>query len=241
MSLVNKTKKNIIAVIPARGGSKRFKNKNLSKLCSQPLLSYPIKAAQKAKLVDRVIVSTDSRKIADLALKCGAEVPFMRPQDLATDLSAVVKTIKYTARRLVKEGYPVQYILLLQTTTPLVTSRQIDTALKLALSKSADSVITVSEVNNINNPYNIRQINKQSGKISFWKDKEHYKYAGKKRPKFYHACNMWITSYETLVKTDKLEGKNNYPIVLDEIYSMDIDYKNDLEMIEVYLQYKKRI
>ena len=105
-------KKKIVVVIPVRGGSKRFKHKNLAKLRGKHLLWYPISAAKNIASVDRVIVSTDSTEIARVARKLGAEVPFLRPKYLATDTSPVIDTVRYTVERLTKdEGYDVDLTL----------------------------------------------------------------------------------------------------------------------------------
>ncbi|PIR93148.1 acylneuraminate cytidylyltransferase [Candidatus Falkowbacteria bacterium CG10_big_fil_rev_8_21_14_0_10_43_10] len=227
---------NIVAIIPARGGSKRFPGKNIYPLNGKPLISYPIESAKKAKLVDRVIVSTDDKEIASLAEKYGAEV-FMRPAELATDQSPVIDTIVYTAEKLAEEGDRPDYILLLQAASPLIEPKQVDRAIKLALGKKADSVVAVSEVGNLNHPYNIREI-MPDGMVRFWQYDLHYKDLGKPKPLFYKAANIWLSSYETLVKEHKLEGKRNYPIIIDEFYSLDIDYKEDLDFMEVLMQHK---
>lgn len=229
-------KKQFIVIIPARGGSKRFPGKNIYPLLEKPLLSYPIEAAKKAKLVDRVIVSTDSEEIARAAKEYGAEVPFMRPAELAQDSSSVIDVMIWTVQELERqEGYHADYAILLQPTTPIILSEQIDEAISIALEKNADSVVSVAEVDTINHPYNIREI-KEDGTITFWQYDLHYKYYAKKpKPKFYHAANLWLSSYETLTRERLLEGKRNYPLIVPAVYSLDIDYKEDLELIEAYL------
>ena len=232
-----KKKPKIIAIIPARGGSKRFPGKNLYLLNNRPLLSYPIAIAKKVKQIDKIIVSTDDKKIASIAKRYGAEVPFMRPSDLAGDNSPVVEAMAYTAKRLEQEqGFRADYIVLLQATNPLVQPEYVEKAIMLALEKKADSVVAVAPVDNINHPYNIREI-LAGGTIKFWQEKKHYEFLKKPRPKFYHVASIWVSSYETLVNKKKIEGKRNFPLVVDPIYSLDIDYKQDLELIEAWLQY----
>jgi CMP-N-acetylneuraminic acid synthetase len=228
-------KKRILVIIPARGGSKRFPGKNIYPLKGKPLIGYPIEAAKKSQLIDRIVVSTDDEKIAAIAKKFGAEIPFMRPAKLATDVSPVIKAVCYTVKKLEKgTGYKADYIILIQATSPLITAEQIDEAIKLAIVKNADSVVGVTAVNNLNHPYNIRKITKK-GTIKFSQNKLHYKYLGKKKPDFYHAGALWLTNYNTLFRDKKLEGKKNYPLILDQFYLLDIDFKEDLELIEAYL------
>lgn len=228
--------KKIIVIIPARGGSKRFPRKNIHPLCGKPLISYPILAAKKAKSIDRVIVSTDDEEIAGISKFFGAEIPFMRPDELATDTSPVIDSIVYTVKTLEeREGYRADYAVLLQPATPLITGEQIDEAAGLVIEKNADSVVCVSPVDTINHPYNIREI-LEDGTIKFWQYDLHYDYLQKSKPKFYHAANLWLSSYETLMNEHKLEGKKNYPVILDPLYSLDIDYRSDLEMIEAIMK-----
>ncbi|MEK7560607.1 MAG: acylneuraminate cytidylyltransferase family protein [Patescibacteria group bacterium] len=231
--------KKFIAVIPARGGSKRFPGKNIHPLAGKPLIAHPIDAAKRAKGIDRVIVSTDDENIAGIAKEHGAEIPFMRPKELAEDWSSVIDVMVWTVEELERrEKYHADYAILLQPTTPLVTPEQIEQAIAHAIEKNADSVVTVAEVDTINHPYNIREI-KDDGTITFWQYDLHYAYYAKKpKPKFYHAANLWLTSYETLTRDRLLEGKNNYPIIVPPAYSMDIDYKEDLALVEAYLRLK---
>jgi len=229
----------IIVVIPARGGSKRFPGKNIYPLNGKPLISYPIQAAKASKLVDRVIVSTDDEEIAKVARKFGAEIPFMRPSDLATDNSAVVETMTHLVLELQKrEGYKADYAVLLQAATPLVETEQIDSVIRLAIDKNADSVVTVGQVNTVNHPYNIRTI-KDDGTMKFWQEDLHYEYLTKEKEKFYFPANIWLSSFNTLVNHKKLEGEKNYPFIVKPIYGLDIDYKEDLELIEAWMVYKK--
>ncbi len=229
-----------LAIIPARGGSKRFPGKNVYPLLGKPLVALPIEAARAATLLERVVVSTDNEEIAAAAKKAGAEVPFMRPAALAADSSSVIDAMIWTVAELERrEGYQPDYTILLQPATPLVTGAQIDRGLALAKEKNADSVVSVAEVNTINHPYNIRAIG-EDGIIVFWQNDLHYEYyAVKRKPKFYHAANMWISSRRTLLQDRKLEGRRNFPLIVPPVYAMDIDYREDLELIEAYLEYLK--
>lgn len=237
--MFDQEKKKFVVIIPARGGSKRFPGKNLHPLMGKPLVAHPVEAAKKAKLVDRVIVSTDSEEIARAAKEYGAEVPFLRPAELASDTSAVVLTMKWMVETLkAREQYHADYTILLQPTTPLITAEQIDEAIELTLEKNADSVVTVAEVDTINHPYNIREI-KEDGTIIFWQYDLHYQFVQKPKPKFYHAANLWLSSFRVLTEEQKLEGERNYPLVVPAVYSLDIDYRDDLELIEAYLRMRR--
>lgn len=129
-----KKNKNVMAVIPARAGSKGLPNKNILPLLGKPLIQYSIEAAKKAKLLDRIIVSTDSEQIADISRKSGAEVPFMRPKELATDLSSTEDVLKHAILWLEEnEGYIVDILVYLQLTDFFKKSEWIDQAVKMLL------------------------------------------------------------------------------------------------------------
>ncbi len=233
------SEKKFTVIIPARGGSKRFGGKNTQLLLGKPLLAYPIEAAKKAKLVDRVIVSTDDEEIARIAMGCGAEVPFMRPAELAGDATPVAAVIKFTLEELERtENYRADYVVLLQPTTPIIEPEQVDAAIALALEKNADSVVNLCEVDTMNHPYNVREI-LSDGTARFWQEEFHYSTLGTERPKFYHAANLWLSSYDTIM-AGRLEGNKNYPIIVPAIYSFDIDFKEDLERLEAILSHRAK-
>jgi len=110
----------MIAIIPARGGSKGLPGKNIRPLNGKPLIAYAIEAALKAKHIDRVIISTDDEEIARVAVEYGAELPFMRPAELASDTAMAIDNYIYTIGRLEEEGgKPIDAFVVLQPTSPL--------------------------------------------------------------------------------------------------------------------------
>ena len=133
----------MIAIIPARGGSKGLPGKNIRPLNGKPLIAYAVEEGLKAKHIDRVIVSTEDEEIARIAVKYGAELPFMRPAELATDTAMAVDNYIYTINRLEKEGgKPIESFVVLQPTSPLRIAEDIDGAVDLFEQKSADSVVS---------------------------------------------------------------------------------------------------
>ncbi len=136
----------ILAIIPARGGSKGIKNKNIKKFAGKPLLSYAIKVAQSSKFINRIMVSTESEEIARVAKKYGAEVPFLRPMELAQDNSKVSDAIVHLLDNLrSNEGYEPDYIVLLQTTSPMREVNDVDGAIATLLEKqdNADAILSI--------------------------------------------------------------------------------------------------
>jgi CMP-N-acetylneuraminic acid synthetase len=135
----------IVAVIPARGGSKGIPAKNIKKFCGKPLIVWTIESALKSK-VDRVIVSTDNEEIKKIALKYGAEVPFIRPKELAIDSIGIEPTLIHTYEWLKNnENYGTDAIVLLMPTSPTRQYFHINEALEIFKKTKADSVVAVNE------------------------------------------------------------------------------------------------
>ena len=146
----------ILAIIPARGGSKGIPHKNIIDLCGKPLVAYTIDAALNSKYIDYVMVSTDDEKIADVAKAYGAKVPFMRPAVLASDTAKTLDTILYSIKKLSDMGEEFLDFVLLQPTEPLRISNDIDAAIEKYYENNRQSLVSVSEVDD--HPILIRTI-----------------------------------------------------------------------------------
>lgn len=138
--------KRLVAIIPARGGSKRLPRKNILDLAGKPLIAWTIEAGLKSKYVDRVIVSTDDEEIAEISKKYGADVPFIRPKELASDTSSIINAVRHAIQLLRENGDDFEYILLLQPTSPLRTEEHINQAIQLLIEKKADGVLSIVKV-----------------------------------------------------------------------------------------------
>lgn len=137
----------MLAIIPARGGSKGLPGKNIRVLGGKPLIQWKIEAALHAESIDRVILSTDSKEIADICKNTGIEIPFMRPSHLSQDNSSSIDVYNYTIDKLRHEEKTIddEYIVLLPT-VPFVTSTDIDNAVEMFKENNADSVISCKRV-----------------------------------------------------------------------------------------------
>jgi CMP-N,N'-diacetyllegionaminic acid synthase len=155
-------KQKIVAIIPARGGSKGLKNKNTRIINGKPLISYVIEAAKNCDLINRVIVSTDDNKIASIAKKYGAEVPFLRPKELAQDLTPTEPVLKHAIEWLEKNEGFIADILVFLTPTEIVRTKHIigDVIQKLLDNPKLDSVFVVKIFGEIKmeNLFGLRQI-----------------------------------------------------------------------------------
>ena len=142
-------KKTIIAIIPARGGSKGLPGKNIKELCGKPLIAWSIEAGLKSKYLDEVMVTTDSKDIADISKQYGASVPFLRPDELAGDTSTTFEVVKHAICYYKNEfDREFDYVVLLEPTSPLREYGDIDNMLeKITTSeKEFDSIVSVGEV-----------------------------------------------------------------------------------------------
>jgi CMP-N,N'-diacetyllegionaminic acid synthase len=142
----------IVATICARGGSKGVPGKNIRDLCGKPLIVHSIETAQRCRLIDRIIVSTDSPQIAEIAKNTGAEAPFIRPEELATDEAPKLAVIKHAIRFLeTEQDYHPDIIVDLDATSPLRTEKDIEACIKIIRDEGADNVFSVIAAHR--NPY----------------------------------------------------------------------------------------
>lgn len=125
-----------IAVIPARGGSKRIPRKNIKDFCGKPMIAWSIEVAKESSLFDHIIVSTDDTEIADIAKVCGAEVPFIRPIELSDDYAGTTEVIAHTTRWSLSQGWPVSAVCCIYATAPFVQVHDLKQGLKLLESGS---------------------------------------------------------------------------------------------------------
>lgn len=142
--------KHVLAVIPARGGSKGLPGKNIRPLCGKPLIAWTIEKALKSRYLDKVFVSTDSVEIAAVSVACGLSVPFLRPAELSTDTALTIDVVKHALSYcLEREGREFDYVVLLEPTSPLREDNDIDNMLSRLHDKSNlfDAIVSVGEVN----------------------------------------------------------------------------------------------
>ena len=143
----------ILGLIPARGGSRGVPGKNIKPLNGKPLIAYTIEAALKSSSLNRLIVSTDDADIAEISKKYGAEVPFKRPAELATDTSPSIDTVMHALDFFSREDVHFDAVCLLQPTVPFRAENDIDSAIQKFINTEADSLISVREVPHEYNPY----------------------------------------------------------------------------------------
>tara|TARA_X000000368_G_scaffold419094_1_gene422421 strand:+ start:552 stop:1250 length:699 start_codon:yes stop_codon:yes gene_type:complete len=226
--------KKILAITLARAGSKRIKKKNIKQFNGKPLISHTIKAALESKKINRYIVSTDSKEIAKISKFYGAEIPFMRPIELAKDNTSDFLALKHALEQMNNiYNYQPDIIVNLRATSPFRNGRIIDRAINKFLSSKADLLRTVSKVEGVHHPYWMYKINKNDYANQFVKKINiNAYYQSQKLPDIYRLNGLVdIYKRESIYKNKILNGKMITLVTSDSI-SHDIDTISDFKFAE---------
>ena len=213
--------KTFLAIIPARGGSKRLPRKNLLDLCGKPLIAWSIEAALKSKYISKVIISSDDEEILNIAKEYKADF-IKRPDELASDTATTFDALKHTLENVGKYDY----VVLLQPTSPLRSEKHIDEAIELLKEKNADAIISVCEMEH--SPLWSNTLDENLDMSNFLRDEVLNK-RSQDLPKYYR-----LNGAIYICKTDKLlENKgfflkeNIYAYKMNKKHSVDIDEEID--------------
>ena len=237
-------KRKIIAIVPARSGSKGLKNKNLKKLINYPLLAYPIKAAIKSKYIDKIVVSTDSKKIAKIAKKFGAEVPFLRPKKISRDNSSSFLAIKHCLDFFKNKKKYFDYVILLEPTSPFTTNEDIDKALKKLYKnkKFAHSIVGVSKNINTHPSFNVK-INR-NGKIEQYFKKsfiKKYKRRQELAELYFFDGSLYISQTNTLLKKKTFYHNKTLAYITEKWKALEIDDAVDFICAEAIMKKIRKV
>ncbi len=236
----------ILAIIPARSGSKGLPGKNIKPLLQHPLLAYSILAAQQSKLINRITVNTDSEQIAEIAKNYQAEIPFIRPAELAQDASTDLEVFKHQLEWMKNtEEYAPDIVVQLRPTSPVRFANWIDEAIEKLVSSDADSIRVVTEspltpfkmwlinnnndgameplvsVKNISEPYNQPR---QSLPIVYWQ-----------------IGTLDVIKTKTILEDSSMSGKKILSYIVDKKYAIDIDDVASFYKAEELIQYNECI
>lgn len=224
-------KKRILALIPARGGSKGIKDKNIIDLCGKPLIAYSIEAALSSQYVDDVIVTTDSKNIADIAMKYGAEVPFLRPDYLASDTAKTIDAVLHAIHWLEEHEQHYDVLVLLQPTQPLRQGEDIDRALERYMINQMQGLVSVKKVDE--HPILMRMINDDGKLVSLLPLNSTVR--RQDMPEYYIVDgSIYINSIDELNETTSFND-NCIPYIMPTERSVDIDEMSDLQRAETLL------
>lgn len=228
-----KDNKKFLAIIPARAGSKGIKDKNIININGKPLIAYSIEAALKSKYIDKVVVTTDGEKIAEVSKQYGAEVPFIRPNYLASDNAKTIDTVMHCIDEVKKLDGDYDYMVLLQPTQPMREAFHIDEAIELILEKDEEALVSVSKVKD--HPVLMRTIDengysKNLLNVSSTMRRQDF-------PAFYKVNGaLYINKINANLNLETSLNDNKLTYVMDENYDVDIDEMLDVHIAEILLK-----
>lgn len=225
--------KKILAIIPARGGSKGIPHKNIKDLNGKPLIAYSIEEAIKSRYIDKLIVSTEDEEIAAISKKIGVEVPFLRPKELSEDNTPGIDPILHAVKWLQDKGYNFDYVMCLQCTSPFRKHSQIDKAIEMLIEKDADSIVSVCESEIT--PYWMKKI--ENGKLKDFLNQDIFYARRQDAPKVYRLNGaIYLAKTQILLDVKNWYTKNTLPYVMDKMSSVDIDNILDFKFAEFLMK-----
>lgn len=222
----------LLALIPARGGSKGLPNKNILQCAGKPLIEWTIAAARAVPEIDEVLVSTDSEEIAAVARRAGAAVPFLRPSELATDGASLLDAVLHAWRRHLRNESPYAYVIVLQPTSPLRTASHIRAALDHYFRDRRSEHDTLASVYEVDRKFGwLMQVDDASGYLRFSLD------VRTGNPQRQGLGRLYLPNGAIFVVCGQaLEhgfyGRNTLPFVMSATDSIDIDSLDDMKRAE---------
>ncbi len=227
-----------LAIIPARGNSKRIPRKNLQAVGGKPLLAWAVLAAKAARHVEHTLISTDNDEIARTAKQYGAEAPWLRPAHLSEDDSKTLDVILHALEWAVREYHPKpEYAVLLEPTAPLRQAHHIDEALMLLAQSGADSVVSVCQVPHAFHPEEMLAI--EQGMIRPFlpsRTMDSRKLRGEQPPAYIPSGHVYAFRIEAVLKNKSLYGKKCLPYLMDWDVYLDVDTPADLRAADLKLR-----
>jgi CMP-N-acetylneuraminic acid synthetase len=232
--------KRTLCIIPARGGSKGLPRKNIKTLHGKPLIAWTIETALGSGYPDRVIVNTDDSEIAGIARQFGADVPFMRPLELAADDSDIFDVIEHTVEFFDKQGENFDIISILEPTSPLRNDGEIDNAIKLLVDNidRADSVISVGEVH-LESPYVVKRISEEGYLMPvLTSDRRLYRRQDVEKTYFPYGI-IYIAFREPLLEGRSFYTSRTIPMFIERWQNYEIDDIYDFLAVEAAMAYRQ--
>lgn len=226
---------NQLAVITARGGSKRIPRKNIKDFCGKPIMAYSIEAALKSGVFDTVMVSTDDREIAEIAEKYGATVPFFRSEKTSNDFAVTSQVLAEVLEEYESRSQRFDRVCCIYPTAPFITAERLRTAMELLEEKQADSVLPVVR---FSFPPQ-RGVVLEDGFLRF-KWPEHRNTRSQDLEPFYHDVGQfYCVNVESFREQQVLVMEKTVPLILSELEIQDIDIEEDWKLAELKYQMLK--
>ena len=226
----------VLAVIPARGGSKAIPRKNIKPLLGKPLIAYTVEAALRSRSLRHVIVSTDDEEIRGVALAFGAEAPFLRPAELATDSALAVPTVQHAVLAMEElKSVRYDYIVMLQPTAPLRTAEDIDEALARLIRAGADGIISVVDVDNWH-PIKMKKFDAENRLVDYERPPVENP-PRQSLPKVYMVNGaIYATRRDVFIRRSTFKGDICLGYIMPAERSVNIDTEADFLVAEYYLR-----
>lgn len=223
-----------LAVITARGGSKRIPRKNIKEFCGKPIIQYSIEAALESGVFDEVMVSTEDEEIREIALSCGAKVPFLRSQEMAGDMAMTHEVVLEVLKTYRELGEEFDNVCCIYPTAPFITAEKLRESKEILEKTGADGVVPVVAFSFP--PQRCFVIREE--RVQF-KWPENRLVRSQDLEKYYHDCGQYyFVRVDRLEETENLIMENTVPMIMDEMEVQDIDNYEDWELAE--LKYKMR-
>lgn len=219
-----------VAIFPARGGSKRIPRKNIRDFCGQPMLAWPIVAARQSGLFDHLVVSTDDPEIAEVAKAYGAEVPFMRPADLADDFTGTVPVIRHAIEQLQHQGLVMDAVCCIYPTAPFLQAADLTGAHDALVAQQADYVFSATRY-----PFPIQRalrLRPDGCVAMFWPENQQVR-SQDLEPAFHDAGQFYWGQTGAWLSGQAIYDGRSVPYLLPRTRVQDIDTPEDWQVAEV--------
>lgn len=229
--------KQTLAIIPARGGSKRIPRKNIKDFCGKPIISYSISAALESNLFSEVMVSTDDNEIAKIAEIAGASIPFMRSRENSNDITGIAEVILEVLESYQKKDKIFDYVCCILPTAPLINKDILNKSYTKLIDGSFDTVFPIVEFS-----YPIQRSLKSSisGKVSMVWPENYSARSQDLPPRFHDAGQFYWIKPEKLIKSKQIFTENSGSLLLSELIVQDIDTLADWNICELKYQLMTR-
>ena len=218
-----------IAIIPARGGSKRIPRKNIKNFLGKPIIVYSIQAAVAANCFDEIMVSTDDLEIAEIAQKYGAKVPFFRSPEMSNDMAMTAPVLVEVLNEYKKLGQDFEYCACIYPCAPFINSERLKEGMNLLIENNIDSVLPIVKFSYP--PQRCLVIRDDKVEMLY---PENYNVRSQDLEPLYHDCGQfYCLKTKSLIEQEKLFCKNTLPIILPESEVQDIDNEEDWKIAEM--------
>lgn len=229
--------KSILAIIPARGGSKGLPGKNIREMCGKPLIAWSIEHAQKSKYVDDIYISTDSSEIASVAERYGAPCPELRPESLARDSAPSSEFIVYTLEKLKKEGRNYDYFILLEPTSPLRDVEDVDQSIETLIEHpESDSIVGVAMSGTIHPAFMMLVGN--DGHLKPYEDGKHVIRRQDLPKVYFFEGSIYLSKVDMYLRKKTFYHDKTLPYIVPEWKSHEVDDLVDYNIIETIMKMK---